>query len=228
MSMPNPNTRKDLYIDDFEGVADDITVRLNRMAWKPTSLPAGVAGQTETEQAARSGEIWWYTPYRAAHEGDINPTLDYQEANDYRTVLELQVWPYDGPLAAGGTETCPPQESWAGIVQRSPTNNLDLTRARFLDIWVNDFVPWEQFVADTTLRAGTLYLELGRVSEDAIWKNRPVDCASRRIEGGPMEPGNRKLDTEDANFDGELDLSETANEDTGLDDVLATDPADST
>jgi hypothetical protein len=228
ISFPNPNTRNDLYIDDFEGVADDIYVRLNRRSWKPSSLPAGIHGATEAEQAARRGEIWWYTPYRAAHEGDINPTLDYQEANDYRSVLEMQIWPYDGEPAEGGEPAFPPQESWSGIVQGLATTNMDLTRARFLDIWVNDFVPWEQFEADSSLRAGTMYIELGRVSEDALWKNRPVDCESRRIQGEPMAPGNRKLDTEDANFDGELDLSETTNEDTGLDNVLATDPADST
>lgn len=226
VSFPNPNTRKNLYIDDFEGVADDIAVRLNRMAWKPTSAPLGVPGADEAARSARRGEVWWYTPYRAAHEGDINPTLDYQEANDYRSVLELQAWPYNGPLEQGGVETCRPEDSWVGIVTALSENNLDLTRARFLDIWVNDFVPWEEFVADTTRRAGSLYLELGRFNEDAIWTRRPIDCATRAIEGGPATPPNRALDTEDANLDGELDLSEATNEDTGLDRARGTDPAD--
>jgi hypothetical protein len=226
ISFPNPNTRKDLYIDDFEGVADDITVRLNRLAWKPTNAPAAVRGADEVARSACRGEIWWYTPYRAAHEGDINPTLDYQEANDYRSVLELQAWPYDGPLEVGGVVTCPPEESWVGIVTPLSENNLDLTRARFLDIWVNDFLPWEAFVTDTTRRAGTLYLELGRFSEDAIWARRPVVCATGAIGGGPVAPPNRRLDTEDANLDGELDLSEATNEDTGLDGVHGNDPTD--
>ena len=225
VSFPNPNTRKDLYIDDFEGVADDITVRLNRLAWKPTNAPAGVPGGDAVARSARDGEIWWYTPYRAAREGDLNPTLDYQEANDYRSVLELQAWPYNGPLEPEGTENCPPEESWVGIVTPLSTNNMDLTRARFLDIWVNDFVPWEEYSSDTTKRAGLLYLELGRFSEDAIWQRRRIECTGQ-ILGGPQSAPNGSLDKEDANNDNQLDLGEGTGEDTGLDRVAGVDPAD--
>ncbi len=228
ISMPNPNTRNDLYIDDFEGVADDIGVRLNRLAWKASGIPVAAPGGDETGRAARAGEIWWYTPYRSVQEGEINPTLDYQEANDYRSVLELQVMPYDGPLEEGGAQTCPPESSWAGIVQGLSQSNLDLTRARFLDIWVNDFVPWEDFEADSSKRSGTMYVELGRINEDAIWTRRAVECETGQVLGGPLAPPNRRLDSEDSNSDGQLDLGDEANEDTGLDRWLANDPADST
>jgi len=226
VSFPNPNTRNDLYIDDFEGVADDVYLRLNRLAWQPTSVPQeGVVGFDEGERAARRGEIWWYTPYHSVQEGDLNPSLEYQEANDYRGVLELQLWPYDGALDSAGT-LCPAEESWMGIVQGLSRTNLDLTRARFLDIWVNDFVPWEEFVQDTSLRAGTMFIDIGQMNEDAIWEQRAVDCASRRVQGGVLGAANRRLDTEDANRDGELDLSTATDEDTGLDNLLGLDPND--
>ncbi|MFH1143471.1 MAG: cell surface protein SprA [Candidatus Eisenbacteria bacterium] len=226
VSFPNPNTRNDLYIDDFEGVADDLYVRLNRMAWQSSSLPeTGVAGIDESERAARSGETWWYTPYQTVQEGDLNPTLEYQEANDHRSVLELQLWPYTGLLEEGGA-LCPPEESWMGITQGLSRTNLDLTRARFLDIWVNDFVPWEEFVQDTSTRAGLMYVDIGQVSEDALWRRRPVDCATGDVAGGPQTPADRTLNTEDANRDGELDLSTETDEDTGLDNLEGVDPAD--
>ncbi len=222
LSFPNPNTRNDLYIDDFEGVADDIYVRLNRLAWQPAGLPqVGVPGLDEREQTARRGEIWWYTPYRTVQEGDLNPTLEYQEANDYRSVLELQIWPYEGALEEGGAGgVCLPEESWSGIVQGLSTTNQDLTRARFLDIWVNDFVPWEHFKEDTTLRSGILHVDIGQVNEDVPWMKRRVDCATRQVLGGPVPPVNRSLDSEDLNRDGQLDLSELADEDSGLDGVV--------
>jgi len=229
VSFPNPNTRNDLYIDDFEGVTDDVYLRLNRTTWQAASLPGvGVAGLDEAERAARRGEVWWYTPYRTVQEGDLNPMLEYQEANDYRSVLELQLWPYTGPLEEGGGALCPPEESWMGIAQGLSQTNMDLTRARFLEIWVNDFVPWEQFAAGTKQRPGTMYVDVGQISEDALWTRRPVDCASGEILGGPVQPANRSLDSEDANRDGELDLSDLLNEDTGLDGLAGVDPADGT
>lgn len=217
LSFPNPNTRNDLYVDDFEGVADDIAVRLNRLAWKAASIPIAAPGDDESDQAAHRGELWWYTPYRALREGDLNPTLDYQEANDYRTVLELQAWPYSGPLDTLGIETCPPESSWVGITQNLARSSLDMTRARFLDIWINDFVNWETFLADTTTRSGTLYVELGRISEDALWQRRPIDCETKQISGGPIGAPNARLDSEDANNDGQLDLSDENDEDSGFD-----------
>ena len=226
MSFPNPNTRNDLYIDDFEGAADDVYVRLNRLAWKPCSVPEEVAGFDEAERAARRGEIWWYSPYRSVQQGDLNPTLDYQEANDYRSVLEFQLWPYSGVLDSAGTETCPPEESWMGVIQGLASANMDLTRARFLDIWVNDFVAWEQFSQDTTLRAGTMMIEIGQMNEDALWVRRPVSCATGQIEGGPILPANRSLDTEDTNRDGQLDLGTEGDEDTGLDGLDGPDAVD--
>jgi hypothetical protein len=138
ISFPNPNTRNDLYLDDFEGVAEDIHVRINRLAWKPTSIPVGATGFDAESRARRRGELWWYTPYRAVQNGDLNPTLDYQEANDYRQVLELQVWPYPSPDTLL-TDVWDETESWVGVVQGLSGSNLDLSRARFLDIWINDF-----------------------------------------------------------------------------------------
>lgn len=225
VSFPNPNTRNDLYIDDFEGVSEEVYVRMTRPSWKPCGVPLSVSGDDVGSRAARRGELWWYTPRRLVQEGDLNPTLDYQEANDYRQVLELQVWPYEHPFAdEGSTETWGPGESWGGLVQALSTSNLDLSRARFLDVWINDFVPWHEGEAWPLDREGIMHVELGRVSEDALWARREVacltgDCDEYEIEGGPLAGTNGGLDNEDRSLDGELDVSDDLEryEDTGLD-----------
>ncbi|MCK4305932.1 MAG: cell surface protein SprA, partial [Candidatus Eisenbacteria sp.] len=219
VSFPNPNTRNDLYIDDFEGVADDTYIRLNRLAWKPCGLPLAAPGESDSAKAARKAELWWYTPFRGTREGDLNPTLEYLEAKDHKQVLELQFWPYPSPEGLVG-DFWDADSSWAGIVQGLSGSYLDLTRARFLDIWINDFKRWDPGAPYPADRRGTMYVELGRMSEDAIWARRPIDGTTGKVTGSPHVPPNGALDTEDTNYDGELDLSDSRDEDTGLDGVL--------
>ncbi len=235
VSFPNPNTRNDLYIDDFEGVSEQVYVRMTRPAWKPSSLPLSVKGEGEADQSARRGEFWWYTPRRLVQEGDLNPTLDYQEANDYRQVLELQFWPYEHPFADEHTfDTWGSEESWGGVTQALSTSNLDLSRARFLDVWINDFVPWEKDQPWPADRQGVMHVEIGRMSEDATWERRAIscltgDCNQYEIEGDPVSPANGGLDNEDKSLDGELDVSDDLDryEDTGLDGIYPGNEGDS-
>lgn len=229
VSFPNPNTKNDLYLDDFEGVADDISVRLNRQSWKPTGLPVAVKGMDDAGRAARRGELWWYTPYHQVREGDFNPSLDSQEADDFRQVLEMQFHPYPSPDTLF-TDYWEAEESWGGIVQTLSNNDLNLNRARFLDIWINDFISWGEFQNDPSLRKGTMYVEIGRMSEDALWERRPVDCNASPyplINGNPVEPPNGRLDTEDANRDTRLDISDELNEDSGFDQIESGESGDS-
>jgi Motility related/secretion protein len=225
-SFPNPNTRNDLYLDDFEGSAEDVYVRLNRRAWRPSSSPEAVGGNTATEKANRRGEFWWYSPRHTVQHGDLNPSLEYSEGNDYKEILECQFFPYQSPDTLT-TDFWDREESWGGIVQPLSEDGLDLSRARFLDVWVNDFVTWEAFEQDSTLRDGTLYIELGWVSEDALWKRRPLNCGDEpedyQILGNPVEPANQGLDSEDQNDDGRLDYSDQIDEDTGLDGIKEND-----
>ena len=225
VSFPNPNTRGNLYIDDFEGVAEDIAVRRNRLAWKPSSIPLTAPGYTEADRAARRGEVWWYTPYHAVHQGDLNPTLDTQEANDYMQVLELQYYPYPSPDDYM-EDYWTAEESWGGIVQGLSQYNLDLSQVRFLDIWVNDFATWEEFQQDPDSRSGTMYIDIGQVSEVSLWQRRPVECDANPpiIHGDPIAPPENTGSpvTEDKSNDGELDLTGDPenDEDTGLDGEL--------
>jgi hypothetical protein len=227
MSFPNPNTRNDLYLDDFEGVDDNTNIRINRVAWSPCSIPQAVEGSDAEEKANRRGELRWYTPYHAVQEGDLNPTLDLQEANDYMQVLEMQFFPYESSQAPESLQvgSWGPEDSWGGVIQGLSSTKLDLAGARFLDIWINDWVTWDEFLADPSQREGVLHVDIGQMGEDALWQRRKVDCDQDPpvIIGGPIPAPNNKLDYEDTDLDGQLDYSNEADEDTGLDGIKQTD-----
>ncbi|MDM7913778.1 MAG: hypothetical protein QUU85_00730, partial [Candidatus Eisenbacteria bacterium] len=169
---------------------------------------------TAQPNAATRGELWWYSPRDAAQERDRQPTLDPREADDNWQILRLKHFP------RGLT----PEErtvSWGGVTTVLSKRGTDLSRAQFLDVWVNDGIPyWEDSTtADPARRRhGKLILDIGTVSEDALWyRNNPLVA-----QPWPAVPGpNLRLDTEDfyGEPDGQLDLGDQANEDVGFDQI---------
>ncbi|MBD3162672.1 MAG: cell surface protein SprA, partial [Candidatus Eisenbacteria bacterium] len=209
LSFPDPNTTGELYIDDFEGAKDEYLVTMNRLGWRPSGIPRAAQGATASQQAANRGVGWWYSPRSAVKEGDLQPTdegsggLDETEKDNNRTILELHFFP-------NGSTPEEKRDSWFSLVQPLSTRGTDLSRAQFLDLWVNDFLPLDQ-IED---REGKIHIEIGVVSENAIWNRvRPEDL-------GPdsFEPPDFELNTEDENRDGELDdPGGGQGEDTGMD-----------
>jgi hypothetical protein len=202
LSFPNPNVRGELYTDDFEGAKDVFSISMNRLSWRPSGIPIGAAGNGEFEKADRRGECWHYTPRAAVKEGDLQPTREQSggladtEKDNNRQVLELNFFP------SGGTDA-ERRESWFSLVQPISQRGTDLSRAQFLDLWINDF----RSATDTTEvrdREGILHLEIGVVSEDAIWQ-RVEPNPSGEIARGRFPTINRTFDTEDENRDGQLD-----------------------
>lgn len=214
LSLPNPNTRDKLYIDDFDGAKDVLSLSMSRRAWRFPSVPLRLEGDNVARTLAKS-ELFWYTPRAAVQEGDLQPTLDDREADDYRTVLELKIQP------TGETET-QRKRSWFGVTQRLSDRGVDLSRSQFIDLWINDSHPYNDPV-QRGLRTGKLYLDLGTVSEDAIWLRPNPDSLrapdDERLAYARRAAPNGRLDTEDTNADGRLDQSSSLDEDTGLDGI---------
>ena len=167
---------------------------------------------------------WFYTPRAAVKEGDLQPTresgggLADQEKDNNRQVLELHFFP------SGSTEA-EKRESWFSLVQPISQRGTDLSRAQFLDLWINDFRSGN----DTTLvrdREGTLHLEIGVVSEDAVWQ-RVDPSPTGEVAKGRFPAPNRILDTEDRiNPDGQLDdPGGGLGEDRGIDFLLDSEEA---
>lgn len=206
ISLPNPNTRNVLYIDDFEGAKDVLDLSMSRRSWTFTAIPLLVLqeeGFDSLAAATRKGELLWYSPRQALQQWDLQPTLEEREGDDNRQMLEIY-------MATKGTTPQERRKSWVGLTQPLSVRGVDLSQAQFLDVWINDGIPYEQ----RHLREGKLYIDLGSVSEDAMWhRNDLFADPSTWV----VVPPNGRLDSEDVNEDGILDQSNTRDEDTGMD-----------
>ena len=198
VSVPNPNTKGEAYVDDMEGNRESNTVGMGRTSWMWSSIPVdSVVPRTTLSQHAL---IQWYNPRHEAGRGgaierDLKPVLTNEEGGDNeRIVLEMNVLgPSDSSAFSSST--------WTGLTQSLSRTGQDLSRTRFIEVWVNDRT---QNHSNTRAK---LHVDFGRVSEDAFWDRNALP--------------NGLLDTEDKNGDTKLDRSDdpTLDEDTGLDGV---------
>ncbi len=198
VSVPNPNTAGEAYIDDMEGNRESNTAALSRTQWFWSSIPFDSLGQQLPSLLADHARIAWFNPPSSLPENhpskvierDLKPVLKNEEGgNATHHVLEMNITPPTG-------ETNMVSSNWAGLTQSLGDGGQDFSKLRFLEIWVNDFKP------DHTTTNAKLHIDFGRVSEDAFWD--------------PNKPPNTLLDTEDKNQDEKLDRA-PVDEDTGLD-----------
>ena len=208
VSMPNPNTKNTIYIDDFEGNRDSWSAPMSRAFWKWPALPlVGAGAGTDTVRADYT-ELIWYNPINTVHAEDLNPRLTTAEGADIVvSVLDLYIpkAPADPTPEFAGAK-------WTGITTTVEPDGADFSRLQYLELWLND---WR----DPALRADPdyrLHIDLGIISED-----------QQRAPG--VKP-NGAYDTEDRNRDGKFDSSTdpATREDTGADavpDELETDLA---
>lgn len=149
-SIPNPNTKNEAYIDDFEGVEDTDRIGLARRSWYPASLPLDTnnVAKPDTSRA----RFYWYNiePEFGLHRRDLNPTLDDQE----NTLLQSLDFELESTPQAGDTE------EYAGVMLGFQGGGLDISQGQFLEIWINDFKP------DPLTRGGILRIDLGVIDEN--------------------------------------------------------------
>ncbi|HET9250635.1 MAG TPA: cell surface protein SprA [Candidatus Eisenbacteria bacterium] len=206
VSNPNPNTEGEAYLDDMEGNRETVTASLSRTQWFWSAIPTFEAPVSDTDPnlpapptlVSAHLDLQWYNA-RNVKERDLKPVLlDAEGGDNEHQTLELNVLP-----PATDTTGVVTESSWTGITQSISSVGQDLSKLRFLEIWVNDFHPYP-FHTDVK---GKLHINFGRISEDAFWD--------------PDTLPNGRLDTEDKNGDSKLDRSDdlSLDEDTGLDGV---------
>ena len=209
VSVPNPNTAGEAYIDDMEGNRESNTGSLSRTQWFWSSTPEFDTGDSLSpttpvpNDVADHSIVSWYNPPKTdpdvthyAIERDLKPILkDEEGGGDLHNVLEMNFQP---PSGQSGLV----QPNWGGVTQSLGVVGQDFSKLSYLEIWVNDFTP------DHALTQGKLHIDFGTVSEDAFWD--------------PNNPPNGTLDTEDKSNDGRLDINsdnKAIDEDTGLDGI---------
>ncbi len=206
MSIPNPNTKNEIYIDDMEGVRDAVSLSLSQEHWHWSSVPWLDPSKTfrltdvPVADTLHNAEVRWFSPPSYAQDRDLKPNLTNAEgAQNPHQVLAISVprrpvWqPQEGDSSL-----------WVGLTYPLDPVGLDLSRSQFIELWVDDFR--DQHFADGRARVRgqhvKLHIDLGTVSEDQM--------------RAPDDPPNRILDTEDKRGDNVL----TQDEDTGLDGVM--------
>ena len=149
-SLPNPNTKSEAYIDDFEGVEDTDRIGLARRSWYPASLPVEENNVVKSD-TSRVGFFWYnIEPELGLHRRDLNPTLQDEENTLLQSLdLELSTAPEVG-------DSVP----YAGVMLGFQGGGLDITQGQFLEIWINDFKP------NAAARGGKLRIDLGIIDEN--------------------------------------------------------------
>ncbi len=127
VSIPNPNTKGFVAVDDMEGSENVSMLGVSRRLWVPSSVP-----DLPEMAAADRMRINWYNPERKVQEGDLHPDLPTQEADDSHTVLEIA---YDSRRRPS---------SWAGLMRLLSKTGNDYSDYQFVELWVNDGAPIEQ------------------------------------------------------------------------------------
>jgi hypothetical protein len=193
MSLPNPNTRNEVYIDDMEGVRDAVSLTMGYERWRWSSIPpvrdCPSCSEAPIQGRMKNAEVRWFTPINPVKERDLKPRLSKAEgAENSRQVLAISV-----PRRPAGA--LPTDSLWAGLTYPLDLNGYDLSGAQFIELWVNDFRDFQR-IRDPQVR---LHVDVGRVSEDQM--------------RSPDRLPNRLLDTEDTNRDDQLNEGE----DVGID-----------
>jgi len=152
MSLPNPNTKGQVYLEDFEGVDSSDLISLTRTGWFWASAPDTGLGIYTPENRVES--VRWYLPKDRSLRRHLNPDLVNQERDETQPSMDMYLRADDGDW---GTE------DWGGIMRGISRTGLDLSKSQFLEFWVNDGEP------DRDLRSGKLHVDFGYISEDGFW-----------------------------------------------------------
>ncbi|MFH2053934.1 MAG: cell surface protein SprA [bacterium] len=198
VSVPNPNTKGRVFLEDFEGVDSSNFVSLNRTGWSWASAPYLGSGYVSREGDLRQFDpidrvqtLRWFLPRDRVLRRYLNPELQNQERDETQQAMDLYLRAEDGIWDP---------EDWGGIMRGISRTGVDLSKSQFVEIWVNDGK------IDLADRSGRLHIDFGFINEDGFW---PKDAAGQLIVGD--------FEQEDGIVDGNRDGVWTYDEDIGLD-----------
>jgi hypothetical protein len=163
LSLPNPNTRGDTYLDDFDG-GDELHVGLNTRSWRLGSRPGSLAGAMDVlpdvPDVPNAARLVWQSQW--AYE-DGSPGLRLApEAIDQHIQMTHSVMEEPALWLSWGAAAAPPGERhWRSLTTVLETNGRDMSRSEFLEFYV-----WG---GEGQGRDMALIFDIGTVGEDAFY-----------------------------------------------------------
>jgi len=182
-SMPNPNTRNQAFVDDFEGTLNYTDLTTRRGVWTTVSPP--LLDNGDEADLRLKAKIWWYNPYDPVKISDIWPERDVRPQDDRQDVLDIEFFP--------NADSSSPDSSWAGIMRPLYTGMADQSLSKFIEFW---------YLPDASVSSGApqMHINLGSISED-LNNNDELDA-----EDG--DNNNVFTPEEDTGLDGLFDVNE--------------------
>lgn len=176
ISMPNPNTKGNVYLEDFEGVDASDVISLTRIGWAYGAQP--FLGERYVSQNPGDNRVFlpenrvdnvrWFIPKERTERRMLNPALVNQERGETQQVMDLYLRDDDGNWD---------EDDWGGITRGLSKTGTDFSKAQFIEIWVNDGN------ADLEDRTGKLHIDFGYINEDGFWPLADQSDPDSRVVG---------------------------------------------
>jgi hypothetical protein len=173
-SLPNPNTKGSVYIDDMEGVRDLRSFSVMREAWVPASPPTELSWR-DTRQ------VRWYVKDREVREEDLFPEAESRPGEAFIPVMEMD---FGGPIYEGASPD--PGQQWAGLMRLVSKSGSDFSELRFVEVWLRQ----------KQGGGGRMNIDLGAVSENFFhpWAADSLHTEDKDNDGKLSEDENTGLD----------------------------------
>ncbi|MCK4353237.1 cell surface protein SprA [candidate division WOR-3 bacterium] len=189
-SLPNPNTKGEVWLDDMEGVKTTTSLGISRANWSYGSMPAVMSDSDE--DILSFAQVLWYNPRNGIKAEDLYPELPEHKRNEKRNVLTLELpdlpdqdWRYPAQCSS----------YWTSLLTCISRRGMDLSESEYLEIWAKG-------------ETGILHIDIGtNIEEDAPRRNAGGEICGFRDSDKPTTEDkinkNNKLDEgEDTGLDG--------------------------
>ncbi|MGQ0563230.1 MAG: hypothetical protein ACT443_15320 [Gemmatimonadota bacterium] len=180
-SMPNPNTRNEAYVDDFEAT-DGTNLDLRRRSWRLGSRLEALDGTSTFLPAVlgpdHAARLVWQHDFLDANGqptgGELPQSIDRTIRIEGTPIRENTMWLTLGDSAHSGVP-----KRWRSITSVLSTTGTDLSRSEYLEFYV--------WTGDGAGKA--LIIDIGSLSEDAYHLDEQGLASGTYPDGAPWGAG---------------------------------------
>jgi cell surface protein SprA len=180
-SLYNPNTKDDAYVDNFDFSQNALSMPMTIYSWFKASPPlfADDGKPDETLDFRHQGRLIWHSSIKEQYYQIYGNTGNSFTNSREQTLLKLAFQPNDNREGS----------SWGGVMRSFTQGFTNQSRKRTLEIVVRG-------------REGTLYADLGRVSEDISIPGINNGQPDNRLQSEVNEQAGDYVNRRDCGLDG--------------------------